>query len=224
MRSYGKKLFRALRASLPRHAGSRSVLRFFELLRRLRRPFAPRTPLPSVADTTGSYIEDQSLYPDLPFGRSTVARAGCEAIALRNALLALEGSAPPLETVIASLSRDGMVFAGRFGAAPGALRDYLRRRGYRIETVLDPEALRSADVPAAILTFWNDRSDVASGVHTICATRTGNGYIPHNLGLRPGPDASLERLLPPESRLICAYLIAPRSRRGVSEAAELPGS
>ncbi len=179
---------RGLRGFIPRHVGNGAVLRFLELLRLCGRR-APDA-AGSAAPCPGTFLENQNAFGSAPFGRSTVRRAGCEVIAVYNALLALTGKAPPLEALVRRFARDGMLLGGRWGTAPGALRDYFRGAGFAAEQTHDVPAFDAlaARHGAALLTVYNDGEDIAQGIHTVCLTRSPAGYVAHNAGGgRPAP-------------------------------------
>ncbi len=182
----------ALRAFVPSRMGNRVVLWALELLRalhRLRARFRRFSP-PVGHERNGHYLENQWDYDTVPFGRSSVRRAGCEAIAAYNALLAVRGLSPPMDVLIAELQRDGMLLNGRWGASPRALGDLLTRRGLAAEFTADAARFQalSQRSRALLLTIYNDREDILRGLHTVCITREAGGYVAHNaLYARPSP-------------------------------------
>lgn len=180
-----RRIVRDYIARLPRRMGGGAVLCVMGLLR--ARDVLGRAPLPTE-QVPGGYIEDQDAYAAQPYGRSTMQRAGCEAIAAYNALLALRGQAPTLTALTAWFRRSGMVLFGHWGTAPQAVRALLERLGLRCGWCTDSADFErfAAEHEVLILSYYNDIDDLFSGVHTVCITRDGQGYTAHN-ALRSTP-------------------------------------
>lgn len=144
------------------------------------------------------FLESQNSYGDIPFGKSDMAYAGCEIIAVYNALIAL-GARTDLGELIRTFERDGMVLSGRFGTSPLAIRDYFEKRRIRVDITYresEYEALASRS-EVLILTMYNDRHDIFKKIHTICITRDEKGYTAHNTygdGRSIGPVPSFTKL------------------------------
>ena len=154
------------------------------------------------------YIENQHNLGMIKYGRSDMAYAGCEVIAVYNALRSM-GEEPGLDKLINHFERDGMVLSGRFGTAPMAIKDYFRKEGFKVEETLDPdrfdEIAENSDV--SVIMFYNDRRSILSKVHTVCITGDAAGrsntagsagYIAHNVygnGVAIGPYDSVSALL-----------------------------
>ena len=108
----------------------------------------------------------------MAFGRARVSRAGCESVAIYNALLCL--SLPrPLPEIIRDLEQGGyMRLRGRMGASPWLWR-LLRRYGISCRAMLPPLVQRDADLgllePGSVYIFciWNDRLRPQKGMHTV---------------------------------------------------------
>ena len=144
-------------------------------------------------------LEKQNSYGDIAYGRSDMAYAGCEIIAVYNALLSL-GRRADLQELIRDFEQDGMVLSGRFGTAPLAIRDHLVRRGMKVRTTLDPEEYDelAADSDVSILTLYNDSRSIFQKIHTICITHGDRGYTAHNTygdGMLIGPYPSISELV-----------------------------
>ena len=78
-------------------------------------------------------------FADIPYGRSTVGRSGCEAIACYNAML-LTGrpvSFTEIRAYFEKLFRRGLGWLGRgfLGASPFEIRLFLRKQGVHFSTV-----------------------------------------------------------------------------------------
>lgn len=143
------------------------------------------------------FIEDQPNYLDMSYGKVSMAYAGCEIIAVFNAISYMTGKMPRLDRLIEAFKKSGVSFNGRFGTSPLALVRFFRRHGFYAEpafTVQDMEETASS-YPALILVYYNDRDDIGAMVHTIFISREkiGDGYLftAHNAGMggRSGPAA-----------------------------------
>ena len=184
----GGRFLRALKGFVPGHISNRTVLFVYHLLSghgRFRHPGILRETDREAGGRQGFHlIEDQRRRTMEVFGRSTVARAGCEVIALYNAVGTLTGQmTEPLSRWNEVFRRRGMVFGGRFGTSPKALYRWLCKNRFSVvwetrEELFDKTA---QGFPCAILSYYNDRSDLFRGVHTVCLTREGNGFVAHNL-------------------------------------------
>ena len=118
----------------------------------------------------------------LSFGCSNVGKAGCESIAVYNALLAL-GRPRPLADIIRDMEKGGYLrMGGHLGAAP-YFKPLLRRSGAESRVVLPGRLQRDADVrsltPGAvfIMVIWNRRFLPNHGLHTFTAV-----YDPDSAG------------------------------------------
>lgn len=188
---------------IPNHISNRTVAGFLEFLRRWQRRLHigrracrrhthdNRIAIDRLIGSFGELekgksapvmLEKQNNYGSIAYGRSDMAYAGCEIIAVYNALLRL-GHRADLRELIEDFERDGMVLSGRFGTAPYAIRDYLQNRGFRIETVLDAaEYDEVADRSlVSILMLYNDRRSIFRKIHTVCITEDDRGYTAHNM-------------------------------------------
>ena len=151
------------------------------------------------------YIEDQFRYRDVKLGSVDMAYAGCEIIALYNALQAYHSRfeesenshaagwsgnpAQDLARLISLFEMNGILLSGRFGTSPRALCSYLNQLGIRASLAVlngkkdclpDPETMASGD--CFILTFYNNRHNIMDQVHTICISkRTDGQFLGHNL-------------------------------------------
>lgn len=130
-------------------------------------------------------IEDQPCYGDMRYGHVSMAYAGCEIIAVFNALSFLTGKMPRLDRLIEAFGKDGVSFKGRFGTAPLAAVRFLRRLGFSAEPVFlreDMEAL-AASCRALILVYYNDGDDIGAMVHTIFISAENGRLTAHNAGM-----------------------------------------
>ncbi|MBO4899699.1 MAG: hypothetical protein J5509_05370 [Lachnospiraceae bacterium] len=151
-------------------------------------------------------LEKQNSYGDIAYGRSDMAYAGCEIIAVYNALISL-GRRTDLQELIRDFEQDGMVLSGRFGTAPLAIRDHLTKKGLNVRTSLKPEEFDeiAACSDVSILTLYNDRRSIFQKIHTICITHSPGGYTAHNTygdGVLIGPYPTISELI---SRINCGH-------------------
>ena len=201
-----------LRALIPQHVSSRTVLGFFEFLRRAQklspcrfagnfarneRAMARHT---AAMRKNGGFVEDQPAWGDLAYGRSDMRAAGCEIFAVYNTLLQLGNTDSGLPELIRCFEKDGMVLSGRFGTAPIALADHLRKLGYRVELSTNPAAFDSLSRTSGclILTMYNDRRNILDAVHTVSITPGPDGFTAHNVrgdGRPAGPFPDIASLL-----------------------------
>ena len=154
--------------------------------------------------TPGCLIENQSQWADVRFGRgkSNMSYSGCEIIAVANALISTGEvlSAEDMAGLINRFEKNGMVFQGRFGTYPMALRNYLRRKGYKLSSTLSTKVEKIQAIgdrfSRIIVTAYNDDKNIMAAVHTVCITKDENGkFVIHN-GYRPGyqPSAPYDTL------------------------------
>ena len=127
-------------------------------------------------------IWGQQACGDLPLGRCTMAKNGCEIIAVYNALRFL-GRKVPLEVLIRRYQQEGWIMAwGHLGSDPYAAGDYLIADGvpHRTFTDFDGFARGLEEGKVFILSFWvNDR--LFSGVHGVTLYRSENALWVSNL-------------------------------------------
>lgn len=132
--------------------------------------------------THHSPIWGQSACGDLPLGRCTMAKNGCEIIAVYNALRFL-ARAKPLEALIARYETEGWLMAwGHLGSDPYAAGDYLAAEGIPHRTFFDFDSLaRGLDEGKVfILSFWlKDR--MFSGAHGVTLYRSEGDLWVSNL-------------------------------------------
>lgn len=208
-----RKMADDLCAFLPRHVGGRTIFIVYELLRKFsgfrrkncenrRTENRAAGPLPQgEGRQITCYIEDQNSYVDMPFGECTLQSSGCGVIATCNLLLHLRPEAAcSLSETAAAFEKDGMVLGGKWGVSPGAIRDYLESRGFRVRVAFRESQYETLaeNSQGLILTMYNDRNDIRRQLHTIAITKEQGQYFAHNVycdGRTAGPCASLTGLL-----------------------------
>ena len=152
---------------------------------KVRRNYEPnrRTDTASAADERGMLNgQGRPELARLRFGYADVGRAGCESIAVYNALRLL-GIPQPLPEIIRDMEKGGYLrMGGHLGAAP-YFKPLLRRSGAESRVVLPGRLQRDADVrsltPGAvfIMVIWNRRFLPNHGLHTFTAV-----YDPDSAG------------------------------------------
>lgn len=211
-------------AFIPKHISNRTALFFYDLLSR-RFGRARRAEVSLSGKGHGEsfrFIEDQRARSDERFGRSSVAKAGCEVIALYNALGALGGAEMiDLHSLIGVFKRAGMALFGLFGTSPRALYRWLAANGFdAVSSSAAGEFDKIAqESTCAILSYYNDRNDIRKGVHTVCLTRSDSGFIAHNLtedGYQRGPYDSVSSMLDALGRASGLYMIGLKQQTEVT--------
>ena len=165
------------------------ALRFFSLfsfISKKRRDINNKNNLEELQ--TGSYagrdgfIEDQHAMKQLRFGKTDMAYAGCEVIAVYNALLSLGRSADLCE-LISIFEKRGSVLEGRFGTSPYALYRYLVKTGLEAAFSFRRKEFEklAAESRVFMITYYNDAKDIMQQIHTICVTKDDHAFMhPHN--------------------------------------------
>lgn len=134
------------------------------------------------------FINGQHLspYAGIPYGRSTIGRSGCEAIATYNFLL-LIGRPASFESVIDFYVRrfrahplSGWGRQGVWGAAPRDIAAFLKAAHipYRSAGTVNRLSAVSDGPGAYILSYWN--RPITSGYHTIAVSFNGSQYTAYN--------------------------------------------
>ena len=207
------KLLEIIYAFIPRHIKNKTIVKTFELLRKLqklfRRNYSTHIAGNEEAFVThldeikrcGGYIENQNSYRDMLFGKTTMQYSGCEIFATYNAIHSLmDRHIMSLAQMIAVFEKDGMVLSGKFGTAPKAVRDFLEKHGFQTEFVTDETLFEDVAkrCKSLILTMYNDRNDIRGEVHTIHISKEKQQYTGHNVycdGRVVGPCDSIKELL-----------------------------
>lgn len=130
------------------------------------------------------YIENQQSMTNLYMGMATMAEAGCEIIATYNTLIYL-GKKIALDTLITEYEKDGIIHSGKFGVAPYAIADRLKKYGLKVAKYVPDKKRQDVDgfassYRALIVTYYNDCTDLMQQIHTVAITKDNNGYTVHN--------------------------------------------
>lgn len=146
------------------------------------------------------YIEDQNKYADMKYGDSTMQYSGCEIFAAYNAIYNITGRHEELSEMIAAFEKDGMILSGKFGTAPKAIADQLKKMGFKTQmTTVEKEFDEiGKKAKSLILTMYNDKNDLSQEVHTVNISKDGESYTAHNVycnGKTVGPYKSVSELI-----------------------------
>ena len=122
--------------------------------------------------------EDPSI-ANMKYGKSTVEKAGCEAIAIHNALIAL-GRKSSLSAVIDVVEHEKLYrLGGKWGMFPSDVRDALDYYGVSYKKV-GRDNLKTEG--KYIITYWSDKdANIFDGIHTIYVEYDGETYIGYNI-------------------------------------------
>lgn len=118
----------------------------------------------------------------LSLGRCTMAKNGCEIIALYNALR-FSGRERPLEDLISRYERRGWIMAwGHLGSDPYAAGEYLAGEGIPHRTFSDFDSFARGlnEGKVFILSFWL-KDGLFSGAHGVTLYRSESGLWACNL-------------------------------------------
>ncbi|MCR4650141.1 MAG: hypothetical protein K5662_00150 [Lachnospiraceae bacterium] len=178
---------------IPRHVGNGMVLTILEVLRVLgklkRKDHAvcnSNITQPSEDELgrrmVNGYIEDQRLFRDVSYGVTDVGFAGCEVIALFNALRDLGYGRYSFVSLLRQFEHNGILHGGLWGTSPLALGNWLKAEGLQVYMAKKRKRFEeiTAISDAMILTFYNDGNDLGKQIHTVSITCSGGGLIPHN--------------------------------------------
>jgi len=157
------------------------------------------------------YIENQSEWKDIRFGRSTMAFSGCEIMAVYNVLYALDkGRGTKLiGELIEEFEKSGAALKGVIGSSPKAIRRHLLKRGIDCSIVWKEEDI-DPDFKLAIATVYNDKKSLYSQIHTITFTKDENGFRAHNARSRQKYYPTLREAINgvgSDPKMICAIQI-----------------
>lgn len=150
--------------------------RWFRLLRtrfrrKVRAAFVHRGP-----------VWGQSICGDLPLGRCTMAKNGCEIIAVYNALR-FAGREMPLDALIGRYEAKGWIMAwGHLGSDPYAAGEFFPAEGVPCRVFSDYETFAHAIQQGRVfvLSYWL-KDSLFSGAHGITLVRSETGLWACNL-------------------------------------------
>ena len=151
-------------------------------------------------------------YADIPYGRSTIGRAGCEAIACYNAMVLLGRPVPfaDVKAYFEKLFRRGLGWAagGILGATPIEIHMFLRKQGVRFTRIRSVRSFNrknaAGELPPGVLiiSYWN-KPIIKYGFHTVAVDcRTMLVYNQYNSSAGPEPITDISRLMEGNWRFI----------------------
>lgn len=126
----------------------------------------------------------------------SACKNACEVIALYNCFVALhEGKSPfSFPDLLGQFEKKGILFGGLFGtsmksvarwsgALPGYEVCYFSKRKLQqyLQEIYELPQEETREFSAFIVSFWNKKNNPFKGIHTVCITRSKNGYVIHNL-------------------------------------------
>ena len=199
-----------IKALIPDSSNNKSVLRFFELLRKMNRGSLSADLILEhytknkdiIASLPGypfmnsdGYIINQSsnVFKDILYGKnSDINYSGCEIIAVYNAIQSIGKDSISIDKfpeLISTFETEGAVLGGRFGTSPDAIEDYFNTLdGYSAELTSDVDSAYKVDnfcknYKTIIATFYNNGNDISEGVHTVCIVydKKDKNYKAYNL-------------------------------------------
>ena len=156
-------------------------------------------------------------YAGIKYGRSTVGRAGCEAIACYNAMILL-GRPMPFEEVKAYFERLfsrglGWMAGGLLGATPIEMRMFLRKQGVRFTRIRSVRSFNrkkaAGELPDGVLivSYWN-KPFFRYGFHTVAVDcRTMLVYNQYSSSSGPASITDISQLMEGNGRFISGSYI-----------------
>ncbi len=133
-------------------------------------------------------IENQSDWGKVLFGshkKSNISYSGCGIIATYNALKVLGDKGTPMTYLIKYYEQTGITLKGGFGITPRAPYQFFKKKGYDVAKI----TTRRTDIinefgnryTAFIVTFYWDKSNINSQLHTVCISKEADGFYIHNI-------------------------------------------
>ncbi|MBQ0027499.1 MAG: hypothetical protein KBS96_02735 [Lachnospiraceae bacterium] len=170
---------------VPTHFSNRLFLFCLQFMRRIQRNgrILAMGSGESSWDEEG-FIENQINMKNIHMGMATIAEAGCEIIATYNVLYNV-GKKVQLDKLIRIFVRDGILHSGKYGVAPQAIADCLKKNGCDVHTYIPGRKRQDVDgftdmYETIVLTYYNDATDLMKEIHTIAVTRLEGGFVAHN--------------------------------------------
>lgn len=155
------------------------------------------------------YNQNSEEFRNMKYGKSTLGKSGCAAIASHNALQML-GVGIPLQEVVSAYEKQfkrggGLLAGGRFGAIPTDIRRFLKNRKMRFRGGFLRRMLRTKSPGVFIITYWN--KPFTRGAHTIAVKFSGRDYTAVNYTGRPCTKSSLLDFIPDRLHFIFGFFI-----------------
>lgn len=123
------------------------------------------------------FIECQNRLSGLYLGMSTMDKAGCEVIAVYNALTAFDIEGRSIPKLIEGFEKDGIMHSGRYGVSVSAMKDMLGRFGLKVDMTSKKDKMRALfeKSKVMILTMYNDKKDLGQQVHSVMIESADKG-------------------------------------------------
>ncbi len=155
----------------------------------------------ATISAAGGFIENQNAYTNMAYGDATMQFSGCEIFATYNAMQHIGGkNVMSLPQMIAAYEKDGIVLSGKFGTAPLAIADFLKKQGYKTEVSTNEADFDTLGTKhdGLILTMYNDKNDISKEVHTVNISKENGQFTAHNVycnGKVVGPCKNVTELI-----------------------------
>jgi hypothetical protein len=141
-----------------------------------------------AAHQEDAYLEHQNDMKDMRYGNHSADYNGCEVIAVYNALIALHGGRleVPFPELLAAFEKKGITAGGAFGTSPGALRRYLKTKGFRVQMLcgkeINDKTIKNIQKNnnTFLMTAYNDANDLGKMIHTVSITEKNGCFTVHN--------------------------------------------
>jgi hypothetical protein len=142
------------------------------------------------------FIENQSAWKGVLFGKVDMAYSGCEIMAVYNILHAMGKETGPelVGDLIESFEKSGAALKGRIGSSPRAIRAHLKRRGIDTRFIWKEDDIDES-VDKAIVTYYNNQKSLYHQIHTVAFIREEAGFVPHNARSRQRAYPSLKEAI-----------------------------
>lgn len=131
--------------------------------------------------TRTGYIENQGSgnWDKIKYGSSNLSDAGCGIFATFNVIKAVTGTTPTeadLVDIIANYEQDGAIVHGAAGTSPKAIRAYLIKKGFTVETVNEFGDAKLNEIGNKYKGFvtlkLNSKTDITAGGHYESISKT----------------------------------------------------
>jgi len=133
----------------------------------------------------GGYIEDQSNYGDMNYGKKTIAYSGCGIIATYNVIYFLtKDENINFPKMIQAFEKEGIIIDGLLGTSPHSIEIYLKSNGYNTINSCNKEEYDNIgeNYNAFIMIIYNNKFAIMEGLHFIAITKENGYFHVHNNG------------------------------------------
>ena len=124
------------------------------------------------------FIDNQSDFHGIPYGKGTLSANGCGPIALYNALIQMNYDKLTLSSVIEFLEKKGATLYGKYGTSPYAINHFLKSKGFITKLYKGKSSIKlnkfSDKFEAFISLIYNDSGSLKKGLHFICTVKTSD--------------------------------------------------